>query len=112
MGSQGSLESFGVRPKATETDKTISSTSLEVQLGDGKWDKDVIKLSNWNVNGIRACQGKGELDNYFNTYKPDALILNETKIDITAFKTDKPGDKIPEEYYQYWNFCKIKKSNN
>ena len=78
-------------------------------LGDGKWDKDVIKLSNFNVNGVRAIQKRGDLNNYINTYKPDALILNETKIDEQAFNKDKPGDDIPKEYNQYWSFCKVKK---
>lgn len=38
-----------------------------------------MKIYSWNVNGIRAVDNKGELDNFFNTYDPDILCIQETK---------------------------------
>lgn len=37
-----------------------------------------MKLVSWNVNGIRACLGKG-LPEWLATYAPDILCLQETK---------------------------------
>ena len=38
-----------------------------------------MKISSWNVNGIRACIKKGFFD-YVNNHSPDVLCLQETKI--------------------------------
>ena len=81
----------------------------QLKLGDGKWKKDVIKLATWNINGIRCIQKKGELRNYIEDNKPDALILNETRIDETKYEEYKSEVDIPKEYHQYWSFCTIKK---
>ncbi|KAL4429737.1 hypothetical protein ABPG74_001423 [Tetrahymena malaccensis] len=76
-------------------------------LGNGKFGKDTIVISSWNVNGIRAVQKKGELENYIKSLNPDVICLNESKIDSEAFKKDSSLMKmIPSEYKQFWNFCK------
>ncbi|MBE6989733.1 MAG: exodeoxyribonuclease III [Ruminococcaceae bacterium] len=38
-----------------------------------------MKLASWNVNGLRACLGKGFLD-YVRAEDPDVLCLQETKL--------------------------------
>ena len=38
-----------------------------------------MKLVSWNVNGLRACLGKGFLD-YVKEEDPDILCLQETKL--------------------------------
>ena len=38
-----------------------------------------MKLISWNVNGIRAIERKGELQNLLNSEKPDILFIQETK---------------------------------
>lgn len=55
-----------------------------------------MKLISWNVNGLRACVGKGFLD-YFNELDADMFCLQETKLQPHQIELDLPG------YEQYWN---------
>lgn len=57
-----------------------------------------MKLISWNVNGIRACVGKGFLD-YFNTVNADIFCLQEIKVQEGQIDLDLPG------YHQYWNYA-------
>ncbi|XP_063635841.1 DNA-(apurinic or apyrimidinic site) endonuclease [Cydia splendana] len=74
-------------------DIDFSNSSKTVQ---GKeWN---LKISSWNVDGIRAWMNKGGLD-YIKYEKPDILCLQETKC---------AKDKLPDEianlpgYHAYW----------
>ena len=60
-----------------------------------------MKLISWNVNGLRACLGKGFLD-YFESENADFFCLQETKM--------QPGQaEIPAEGYRdYWNSAEKK----
>ncbi len=60
-----------------------------------------MKFISWNVNGFRACLGKG-FEDYFNSQDADFFCLQETKM--------QPGqaDFAPEGYYQYWNSAEKK----
>ena len=60
-----------------------------------------MKLISWNVNGIRACLGKGFMD-FFNEVDADAFALQETKVSEGQVELDMPG------YYQYWNYAEKK----
>lgn len=60
-----------------------------------------LKLISWNVNGIRACMGKGFLD-FFQTEDADIFCLQETKLQEGQISLDLPG------YYQYWNYAEKK----
>jgi exodeoxyribonuclease-3 len=55
-----------------------------------------MKLISWNVNGLRACMGKGFAE-YFAAQNADAFCIQETKL--------QPGqiDFAPEGYRAYWN---------
>ncbi len=54
-----------------------------------------MKLISWNVNGFRACLGKGFAD-FFAAADADIVCLQETKM--------QPGQAefTPEGYHQYW----------
>jgi len=56
------------------------------------------KLISWNVNGLRAVVGKGFLD-FFESFKPDILCLQETKLSEGQLNLDLEG------YFQYWNYA-------
>ena len=55
-----------------------------------------MKLVSWNVNGLRACLGKGFLES-FATLDADVFCLQETKMQPGQAEVDLPG------YEQYWN---------
>lgn len=73
------------------------------KLGNGKLPANV-KISSWNVNGIRSVIDKGDLAKYLKSLNPDILCVNETKINEEAFDKKPP---VIEGYNCYWNFCKI-----
>ena len=54
-----------------------------------------MKFISWNVNGLRACMGKGLLD-YFQAADADFFCLQETKMQPDQLTLDLPG------YRQYW----------
>ena len=60
-----------------------------------------MKLISWNVNGLRACLGKGFLD-YFNGADADVFCLQETKLQQGQVDLELPG------YHQYWNYAEKK----
>lgn len=53
-----------------------------------------MKLISWNVNGLRACLGKGFMD-YFNNVDADIFSIQETKMQDGQADIDIPG------YYKY-----------
>lgn len=57
-----------------------------------------MKLISWNVNGLRACVGKGFLE-YFKEVNADIFCIQETKLQENQIKMDLP------EYEQYWNYA-------
>ena len=61
----------------------------------------MTKLISWNVNGIRACVGKGFLD-FFQEADADIFCLQETKLQEGQIDLELPG------YHQYWNYAKKK----
>lgn len=59
------------------------------------------KFISWNVNGIRACVGKGFLD-FFNDIDADIFAIQESKCQ------DGQIDLKLDGYYQYWNYAEKK----
>lgn len=59
------------------------------------------KLVTWNVNGIRACVGKG-FQEAFSKLDADIFCLQETKLQQGQITLDLPG------YRQYWNYAQKK----
>lgn len=62
---------------------------------------EALKLISWNVNGIRACVGKGFVD-FFKEVDADIFCLQETKLQAGQLDLDLPG------YHQYWNYAEKK----
>ena len=60
-----------------------------------------MKLISWNVNGLRACMGKGFLE-FFQKEDADIFCLQETKLQEGQIELDLPG------YHQYWNYAEKK----
>ena len=57
-----------------------------------------MRLISWNVNGLRACVGKGFLD-FFHEVDADIFCVQETKLQEGQIDLDLPG------YHQYWNYA-------
>ena len=60
-----------------------------------------MKLVTWNVNGLRACLGKGFLD-FFHAVDADMVCLQETKLQPHQIELDLPGYQI------FWNSAEKK----
>ena len=60
-----------------------------------------MKFISWNVNGLRACAGKGFAD-AFATLDADFFCLQETKMQQGQLDLEFPG------YQSYWNYAEKK----
>ena len=60
-----------------------------------------MKLISWNVNGLRACMGKGFAD-FLKWESPDVLCLQETKMQREQLEEEFEG------YLSYWNSAQRK----
>nr|WP_217934702.1 exodeoxyribonuclease III [Enterocloster clostridioformis] len=61
----------------------------------------MTKLISWNVNGLRACVGKGFLD-FFREADANVFCIQESKLQEGQIELDLPG------YRQYWNYARKK----
>ena len=59
------------------------------------------KMISWNVNGLRACVGKGFLD-VFHELDADIFCIQESKLQEGQIDLELPG------YYQYWSYAEKK----
>ena len=60
-----------------------------------------MRFVSWNVNGLRACMGKG-FEQFFNTINADIVALQETKLQPHQIALELEG------YEQYWNSAQKK----
>lgn len=60
-----------------------------------------MKFISWNVNGIRACAGKGFMD-FFQETDETFSAFRRRKMQEGQLELDTPG------YHQYWNYAKKK----
>lgn len=58
-------------------------------------------MISWNVNGLRACVGKGFLE-YFRQTDADIFCIQESKLQEGQIELPLEG------YYQYWNYAEKK----
>lgn len=65
-----------------------------------------MKIITWNVNGLRAIEKKGELDNLINKFSPEIIALQETKSEIEQLKDD---TKDKKGYYSFFESAKNRK---
>ena len=63
--------------------------------------RKTMKLISWNVNGLRACLGKGFTE-AFEALDADFFCLQETKLQAGQVTLDLPG------YHQFWNYAEKK----
>ena len=56
-----------------------------------------MKFASWNVNGIRAVHKKGLFVPFVEKYRPDFILLQETKAEQNQSEVDLP------DYEEYWN---------
>ena len=61
-----------------------------------------MKLVSWNVNGLRACMGKG-FSEFLAAEDPDVICLQETKMQREQADFQFPG------YREYWNSATARK---
>lgn len=61
----------------------------------------MTKLISWNVNGLRACVGKGFID-FFKEVNAEIFCIQETKLQEGQI------DLKTEGYFQYWNYAEKK----
>ena len=66
--------------------------------------ENTIKLVSWNVNGLRACMGKG-FGPFLKEEDPDVICLQETKMQREQADFDFPG------YREYWNSAVTRKGH-
>ena len=59
------------------------------------------KMISWNVNGLRACMGKGFAD-FFAEADADVFCIQESKLQEGQI------DFAPEGYHAYWNYAEKK----
>ena len=62
---------------------------------------DIVKFISWNVNGLRACMGKGFAD-IFKELDADFFALQETKMQAGQLDLEFEG------YGSYWNYAEKK----
>ena len=60
-----------------------------------------MKFISWNVNGLRACMGKGFMD-FFTAQDADFFCLQETKLQAGQITMELPNHK------DYWNYAEKK----
>ncbi len=60
-----------------------------------------MKFISWNVNGLRACVGKGFLD-FVKAEDADIYCIQETKLQAGQIDLELP------DYHQYWNYAEKK----
>ena len=59
------------------------------------------KFISWNVNGLRACVGKG-FEESFRALDADIFCIQESKLQEGQISLELPG------YHQYWNYAERK----
>ena len=60
-----------------------------------------MKFISWNVNGLRACMGKGFMD-FFNAQDADFFCLQETKLQAGQIEMDLPHHR------DFWSYAEKK----
>ncbi len=60
-----------------------------------------MKMISWNVNGLRACVGKG-FEDFFKKIDADIFSIQETKLQKGQIELNFDG------YQQYWNYAEKK----
>ncbi|OWF42055.1 DNA-(apurinic or apyrimidinic site) lyase-like [Mizuhopecten yessoensis] len=87
-------DSLATLPEGTDTSFPTEFNPDKV-TADGR--KATLKITSWNVNGLRAWL-KGDGLNYLKTHNPDILCVQETKCSLTKL----PKEVEYEGYHAFW----------
>ena len=79
----------------------IRDTTSDAVIVKKKRENKIMKLISWNVNGLRACAGKGFADT-FRALDADIFALQETKMQEGQLEMEFDG------YESYWNYAEKK----
>ena len=66
-----------------------------------------MKIFSWNINGLRAVESRGSLEDFLDEKQPDIACFQETKIQASQVKTLKLDEKYPE-YKKFYSFAERK----
>ena len=84
--------------------------------GTGDFGKKELKISAWNINGLRSIIRSTCLRDYIQTSNPDIICLQELKIDMETLITENIVDKlinnIKNDYSPYINCCRNQKGSS
>jgi len=95
--SEGAKGSPAAKKNNTVTDWAGIDFSSQAVTGEGRpWN---LKLSSWNVDGLRACCAKGGAE-YLTQELPDVLCLQETK--VSESKLPQEMKELPDYPHCYW----------
>lgn len=92
-----------------EIETPVSHIRSDVPIKSPKIDSIIdttVKISTWNICGLRAMLKKGALLKFIQNENPDILCLNETLMTDKAMK--KIESLLPAEFYKYWNHSKTR----
>lgn len=67
--------------------------------------KAPMRIITWNVNGIRAVERKGEIQNFITAHDPDVFMMQEIKGTSDQFS---PFLTAHEDYHQYYSSAQKK----
>ena len=65
-----------------------------------------MRMISWNVNGLRACMGKGWRD-FFDRIDADIFALQETKLQPDQIELELPGS-FSKPFHITFVFCSAK----
>lgn len=63
-----------------------------------------MKIFSWNINGLRAVENKGALQDFLDEYQPDIVCFQEIKIQAIQLNTLKFNEKYPD-YKKFYSFA-------
>ena len=107
ISNMDNIASFAYGSK--KSTKSEPSQSNSVQFGDGNVDKCSVRVSVWNVNGLKAVLKKGQMQEYIDKYNPDIVCFNETKVSEILEEKEEVEKLFPSDYSLFLNCCKIKR---
>lgn len=81
---------------------TTSDDAFDLtEVGNRSWN---LKISSWNVNGLKAWIKKKDARAYVETEDPDIFCVQETK----CAEDDLPKEAVFKGYHRYWARSEIK----
>ncbi|CAG9325080.1 unnamed protein product [Blepharisma stoltei] len=94
-------------PKTTKQTTLIAEEAKLQTSSTGQFSRPEIRIVSWNINGIRACIKRPNLNELASRENIDVLCFNETKLqDANIPEFRRTFSTFP---YQYWSCSRAKK---